>query len=323
MKDSRGFALLGVMLMVALLTVVILEATFAMRLEAAAGRSFRQSLLASHLAEAGLQQAIREMASRAPIQAVNRDGALVFFHVIPGSSLPRPLPSLARAHVPLGPGDFSYRITDEEGRLNLNRASPDRISRLLRSLGLDQPARDALVDALEDWKDADELHRANGAESADYYLRLPVPYRARNAPLQDTAELLQIRGVTHDLYHGREGRPGLAELTTVFGRESVNLNTASPLVLSALGLSDAEIQEAVSARVRTPYTVVPTRWTGRGLGVGSGTFRVEAEGRVDGARPTRIVAVVGRRPTPVAASSPDTLAALGMVLLSWRAGEEP
>jgi general secretion pathway protein K len=322
MKDSRGFALLGVMLMVALLTVVVLEATFAMRLEAAAGRSFRQSLLASHLAEAGLQQAIREMASRAPIQAVNRDGALVFFHVIPGSSLPRPLHSLARAHVPLGPGDFSYRITDEEGRLDLNRTSPERLNRLLRSLGLDRPARDALVDALEDWKDADELHRPNGAES-DYYLRLPFPYRARNAPLQDTAELLQIRGVTHDLYHGRDGRPGLAELTTVFGRDSVNLNTASPLILSALGLSDAEIQEAVSARVRAPYTVVPTRWTGHGLGVGSVTFRVEAEGRVDGARPTRIVAVVGRRPTPVAASSPDTLAALGMVLLSWRTGEKP
>jgi general secretion pathway protein K len=322
LKDSRGFALLGVMLMVALLTVVILEATFAMRLEAAAGRSFRQNLLASHLAEAGLQQAIREMASRAPIQAVNRDGVLVFFHVIPGSSLPRPLHSLARAHVPLGPGDLSYRITDEEGRLNLNRASPERVSRLLRSLGLDRPARDALVDALEDWKDADELHRPNGAES-DYYLRLPFPYRARNAPLQDTVELLQIRGVTHDLYHGRDGRPGLAELTTVFGGESVNLNTASPLILSALGLSGAEIQEAVSARVRAPYTVVPARWTGRGLGVGSGTFRVEAEGRVDGARPARIVAVVGRRPTPVAASSPDTLAALGMVLLSWRAGEEP
>jgi hypothetical protein len=60
-----------------LLTVVVLEAAFAMRLEASAGRSFRQGLLASHLAEAGLQQAIREMASRAPIQAVDRDGTLI------------------------------------------------------------------------------------------------------------------------------------------------------------------------------------------------------------------------------------------------------
>jgi type II secretory pathway component PulK len=263
------------------------------------------------------------MASRAPIQAVDGDGTLGFFRVIPGSSLPRRLPALSRTRVPLGPGDFSYRITDEEGRLDLNRASPERMSRLLRTLGLDRPARDALVDALEDWKDADEMHRANGAESDDYYLRLPLPYRARNAPLQDTAELLQIRGVTRDLYRGRDGRPGLAEITTVFGRDLVNLNTATSPVLAALGLSDAEIQDAVSARARAPYTVVPARWSGRGLGVGSGTFRVEAEGRVDGARPARIVAVVGHRLTPVASSSPDALAALGLVLLSMRAGEEP
>jgi hypothetical protein len=40
-KSERGFALMGVMLVVALLTVVVLELAVAMRLEASAGRSFR------------------------------------------------------------------------------------------------------------------------------------------------------------------------------------------------------------------------------------------------------------------------------------------
>jgi len=112
MRSERGFALLGVMLVVALLTVVVLELAVAMRLEASAGRSFREELLASHLAEAAVQQALREVVSQAPIQAVDEAGALAFYRVVPGSTVPMRLPSLARDRVPLGSGEFSYRLTD-------------------------------------------------------------------------------------------------------------------------------------------------------------------------------------------------------------------
>ncbi len=321
MKRERGFALLGVMLVVALLTVVVLELAAGMRLEASAGRSFRDELLASHLAEAAVQQALREVLSQAPIQAVDEDGGLVFYRIVPGSTLPARLPALPRRHVPLGSGEFSYRITDEEGRLDLNRASPERLRRLLQALGLDRRARDIVVDSLQDWKDADELPRANGAESEDFYLKLPVPYRARNGRLQDPAELLQIRGVTRELYERRAEKPGLAELATVFGRDAVNLNTAPAAVLAALGLSSAEITDVSQARVRTPYTVVPGRFAGRGLGVGSATFRIEAEGWVAGSRKARIVAVVQRRTQSTSSAAADDLTALGLTILSWHAGE--
>jgi len=318
---ERGFALLGVMLVVALLTVVVLELVVAMRLEASAGRSFRDELLASHLAEAAVQQALREVASQAPIQAVDETGVLVFYRVVPGSTLPVRLPSLPRERVPLGPGEFSYRLTDEEARLDLNTASPVRVGHLLQVLGLDRRARDVVVDSLQDWRDPDDLPRANGAESEDYYLKRPVPYRARNALLQDPAELLQIRGVTRDLYEGRAERPGLARLTTVFGRGAVNLNTAPASVLAALGLSDAEVTDVVQARTRLPYTVVPGRFAGGGLEVGSATFRIEAEGRVAGTPQARIVAVVQRRTPSPAGAGPDDLAALGLAMLAWRVGD--
>jgi general secretion pathway protein K len=322
MRRERGFALLGVMLVVALLTVVVLELAVAMRLEASAGRSFREELLASHLAEAAVHQALREVASQAPIQAVNETGALVFYRIVPGSTLPMRLPSLSRERVPLGAGEFSYRLTDEEGRLNVNTASPARLGRLLQVLGLDHRARDVVVDSIQDWKDPDELPRANGAESEDYYMKQPVPYHARNARLQDPAELLQIRGITRELYRGRDDRPGLVALTTVFGREMVNLNTAPAPVLAALGLSAAEIADVLQTRIRTPYTVVPGRFSGRGLGVGSATFRIEAEGRVTGAPQAHIVVIVQRGTPSSAGGEPDDLAALGLTLLSWRAGAE-
>jgi type II secretory pathway component PulK len=102
----------------------------------------------------------------------------------------------------------------------------------------------------------------------------------------------------------------------------VNLNTAPAPVLAALGLSDAEISDVVRTRVRAPYTVVPGRFTGRGLGVGSATFRIEADGWVTGAPKARIVAIVQRGTPSAAGAGPDDLAALGLTMLSWRVGED-
>ncbi|HKW92357.1 MAG TPA: hypothetical protein VJX92_10695 [Methylomirabilota bacterium] len=319
-RGERGYALMAVLLALALLTVVVLEQAVAMRLEASAGRSFREELLATHLAEAAVQQALREVLSQAPIQAMDEGGSLAFYRLVPGSTLPARLPSLPHERVMLGPGQFSYRITDEEGRLNVNTASRERVGRLLQALGVEREARDTVLDSLQDWIDPDDQPRANGAESEDYYSKLPVPYRARNGRLQDPAELLQIRGVTRELYRGTDERPGLAELTTVWSRGAVNLNTAPPPVLVALGLADAEITDVVKERARAPYTVVPGRFAGRGLGVGSNTFRIDAEGWVAGARRARIVAVVQRRIQSPTGTAPDGLTALGLVMLSWRAG---
>lgn len=315
MRRDRGFALLAVMLVLTLLSVVVLELVFSMRLEAWTGRAFKDGLLAEHLVDAAVQQAIREVLSQAPIQALDEAGRLVFLRAAPGSPLPSRLPPLPRERVPLGAGEYSYQLSDEDARLNVNTAPADRMDRLLRALGVEKESRDIILDSLQDWKDADELRRLNGAESDDYYLTLPVPYRARNAPLQDVAELRQIRGVSDDLYWGTAEHPGLVDLVTVFGRDSVNLNTAAAPVLTALGLSDAEIADILATRIRAPYTAVPGRFAGRGLGVGSATFRVDAAGWVGGVRRAHAVAVIQRRGV---APGTSAVATLGIVILSWR-----
>lgn len=289
MRGERGFALLAVMLVLALLGVVAAEFAFAMRLEATMVKSYREEIVGRHLVEAAVQQAIREILSDFQLVGVSDEGILTLFR-LPARALPR----LERSAVPLGRGTFSYRITDEEGRINLNTAPPDRVDRLLLVLGVDKQTRDIINDSLQDWKDPNDLHRINGAES-DYYLKLPVPYRARNGNLGDVAELLQIRGVTPELYFGRSGEPGLAELVTVNGAGQVNLNTAPPTVLKALGLSDAEVSEIVQARSTTPYASVPPRFVGRGLSIASRTFRVEAQGFVDGQLTARAVAILQKR----------------------------
>ena len=318
MKSERGFALLAVMLVMTLLAIVVTELAMSMRLEASMVRSYKDVTLATHLAEAAVQQGIREVLGPAAIQALDEDGTLSFYRIVGTSVLLAKQSRLPRQRVPLGAGEFSYRISDEEARLNLNTAPPDRVDRLLTALGLDKQARDIINDSLQDWKDADDLSRINGAESEDFYLKLPVPYRARNGALQDTAELLQIRGITREIYRGERDHPALADLVTVAGRDTVNMNTAPAPVLKALGLSDAEITEITLTRTRTPYPSVPARFTGRGVGVGSATFRIEAEGLIAGEPRARIVAIVQRRSGPATGAAPPPL---GVATLSWRLAE--
>ena len=233
-RTERGFALVAVLLVLALLGIIGAEFAYSMRLEASAVRAWKDGILATHLAEAAVEQAVREIVGEGVHVAPGEDGELTFY-----GRDGRMLPRLPRRRVPLGPGQFSYRLSDEEGRLNLNAAPPDRVDRLLQALDLTKVERDAVVDSLMDWRDANEEHRLNGAESDDHYLRLPVPYRARNANLESVYELLQVKGVTPALFHGREGVPGLVDLVTVKTPGQVNLNTAPAAVLAAYGLADA------------------------------------------------------------------------------------
>ena len=295
MKAERGFVLISVLLALTILAVVVTEFVFSMRLEASMVRSYRDSVLAAHLAEGGVQQAIREILSQAQISALDEGGQLVFYRALPGQqTTPERLPPLPRTRVPLGPGEFSYRLTDEAARLDINASTPARLDRLLAALDVEGQQRDIINDSLQDWRDRDEVHRLNGAESEDVYLRLPLPYRSRNGNLQDASELRQIRGVSRELYVGTADRPGLGDLVTAVAVGRVNLNTASAPVLKALGFADAEVADVLQTRVRTPYLTVPGRFGGRGVAVGSATFRIEAEGRIPGSPPSRVLAIVQR-----------------------------
>jgi general secretion pathway protein K len=335
-KNERGFALMVVMLVMTLLAIIVTELAMSMRLEASMVRSYKDVTLATHLAEAAVQQAIREILGpgrvlgSVRILGLDEDGTLSFYRTVGTSVLLVKQSRLPRQRVALGAGEFSYRISDEHGRLNLNAAAPDRVDRLLAAIGLDKQARDIINDSLQDWKDANDLSRINGAESEDFYLKLPVPYRARNGALQDAAELLQIRGITREIYRGEKDHPALADLVTVFGGNTVNMNTAPAPVLKALGLSDAEVIEITQTRTRTPYAV-PGRFATNRLTVGSSTFRIEAEGLIAGEPRARIVAIVQRRSGPPTAAPRSTGTAtsttgptvppLGVVTLSWRLAE--
>lgn len=289
-RDERGFALIAVLLVLAIISVLGAEFAYSTRLEASAVRAYKDSIVAAHLAEAAVAQAIREVVAEWTVVTADEHGELTFY-----TRDRIALPHLPRREVPLGAGQFSYRLRDEEALLNLNTSQPGRLEALLDALGVQRGQRDQIVDSIQDWRDPNEEHRLNGAESDDYYLKLPVPYRARNANLESVTELLQIRGITPELFHGPDGRSGLADAVTVRSVGQININTAGPLVMRALGLSDAEAGTVILTRRETPYITVPGQFGGRGFSVTTRTFRVTAEGIVHGRVAARITAVLRRQ----------------------------
>lgn len=296
--SERGFALVAVLLVMGLLAIIGAEFAYSMRLEASAMRAWRDNMSAAHLAEAGLEQALREISADVGFVSVAMDGLLSFF-----TPQRVPLPRLPRVKVRLGPGELSYLVTDEQSRLNVNTARQDQLDRLLQCLGVDKNVRDTIVDSILDWVDPNEEHRLNGAESDDYYLTLSTPYRARNGPMESVNELLQIKGVTPALFEGRDGKPGLGDVLSARSTGPVNVNTASPVVFCAMGVSDAEISEIMQGRREIPYNAVP-RLTARGgsFSTSTSTFRIEAAGLIDGRPRAHLVAIAQKRGAPVNAT---------------------
>lgn len=270
-----GVALIIVLLVLSLLLAVVGEFALAMRLEGTTTLNFRAAVTASYLAEAAYQRALAEILPDAIAHHRDEAGLLVFRR-----SRTEP-PRSPQREITLGPGRVSYKITDEEARLNLNRATPDQLHRLLTELGVEREVRDVIVDSTQDWRDPNEEHRLNGAES-DFYLALPVPYKSKNADFDSVEELLQVRGVTRQIFYGTPDSPGLVEDLTVSGTGAVNINTASDVVLRTLGFAQAEVELLKQGRPYLDPASVPSNLRRPGQSVRSTTFRVEASGEVPG-----------------------------------------
>ena len=147
-------------------------------------------------------------------------------------------------------GHLELVIEDEAGKININKlvegngfnnAVKGVLSRLLfqPQFKLQDREVEDLLNAIKDWIDTDAEVTATGAENA-YYQGLGKSTTVRNGPMESIDELLLVRGVTRELFHGTSERPGLARFLTVQGEGSININTAPKEVLRALAPSITE-----------------------------------------------------------------------------------
>jgi general secretion pathway protein K len=130
---------------------------------------------------------------------------------------------------------YSVVLRDAGEALNLNHCSADELRRLLVALRVDAGLADRISQAVLDWRDADDLRRARGAEQQDY-ARSGGGRKPRNRPFATLSELQWVMGVTPELYEK------LAPFLTLLGSGHVNLNRAPrPVLLSLPGMTESSV----------------------------------------------------------------------------------
>ncbi len=150
-----------------------------------------------------------------------------------------------------GNPEVRYGLVDEESKININKITDankaDMLLVLQRlfmfALDYDEAQAQELAACIVDWRDADsDLSIAFGSAEDSYYLSLPYPYKAKNSALEVLEELLLVKDVDENIF----GK--IRNYVTIYGDGRVNVNTASKIVLSALGLNEDIVSKIIAFR---------------------------------------------------------------------------
>ncbi len=260
-KNNRGIALLITITIITILIAVTLELNRKMRSSVISTAATRDLLTLSHMASSGINAAIAMLVkdkNESDIDSLQEDWAD-----------PEKIAEILK-DIPFEDGNVTLKISDElakiqvnalvsfpEGR-NFNESQRNLWERLLRQLILlDESFEDAdptsIINSVKDWLDFgddDAITGLNGAES-DYYKDLDLPYSCKNGPFTHLGELVLVKGITPELFHGFGGIPGISKYMTIYGVKNaggnnftyegkININTAELPVLMAILPSEYE-----------------------------------------------------------------------------------
>ncbi|GBC64062.1 type II secretory pathway component PulK-like pr otein [Desulfonema ishimotonii] len=260
--NDRGMALLLTLTITALLITGALEMNRRVRASVISAAVARDRLTLNQMAAAGIHGAMAMLIkdkTEASVDSVQEDWAD-----------PEKVAEVLQ-DIPFEAGKLTVSIRDEMGKIQVNalidfpkgrhfnesqKIMWDRFIRLLLARDEDEETfkdldATAIINAVKDWLDSgddDATTGLNGAES-EYYEGLDPPYSPRNGPFTHLDELMQVKGITPELFNGLEAAYGLDLFMTICGgtqssgtvenrnftfEGKVNINTASLPVLMAL-----------------------------------------------------------------------------------------
>ena len=169
--------------------------------------------------------------------------------------------------VPVGEATLTGCVVDMQGKFNLNNLvnaegqanAPyvEQFTRLLQVLNIDASKAQAVVD----WIDTDvNATLPDGAED-DYYTGLEVPYRTANRGISSISELQLVRGFSPSVEEEQADYellvPHITALPIEFGEVPLNVNTATPELLSSLSDFMRELGADLSRWDSTAYEDYP------------------------------------------------------------------
>ena len=242
--------MLAVLWLSAALTAIAFSVAMTVRGETERVATGEESVRAYYLAQGAIQQAILHM-QWAPM-AGRPDGTNPYFATGQSQMLLN-YPS----------GQALVDVIPEASKLDLNHAQPAVLARLMMASGAAPDQAETIAAGIEDWR------RGNGPGQVtsfdQYYLSLTPSFRAPHASFQEVEELLNLQGMTPDLFYGtwvRQGdgdqsrlmpRPGVRDCVSVFGSTtSFDAGWVQPAVLAAVGASADDIQAVVAFQRSSP-----------------------------------------------------------------------
>jgi DNA uptake protein ComE-like DNA-binding protein len=158
--------------------------------------------------------------------------------------------TLFQSEVPRGQARFSIVTPDDTGtsttgarfglgnenaKYNLNKLveldeDDDDLTDPLETLSYIPGMTEDIASAIMDWIDSDDERRVGGAETLDYQA-LAIAYAARNGPMESIDELLQIQGVTPQLFYGEDAnRNGVLDPNENDGDASAPMDNADDVL---------------------------------------------------------------------------------------------
>lgn len=264
-RQKSGFVLIVTLLMVVLLSAMVVEYFSKSRIGLQLARNISLGNKALQVAEGGVSIALELLAQRDKLLE-NED----YWAIVSGGH-----------PVNVGEGTCTLNLTQESGKLNLNRlVNPSgqldrrRIDQLLRMIDLYnvriqdtdiKPISYGIVPAIIDWIDADDevtvlsfIQGDNRGAEQVYYQDLKPSYDCKNAPLGTISELLHIKGVTPELLYGYidsmtgETIPGLESCLTTYGGDRLNINYTSTMMIQTL-MPEIDLSLAENLMDYRPY----------------------------------------------------------------------
>ncbi len=288
---DEGVALIMALWVLVMLMIVAFNFLGSTRANSASTRNLKEETQSYYMALSGYHEALQYLMS-------DKDPNFDFFDAEGNFRVDRETPPVTGTRT-VGDGEVTIRITDEDSKININYATPERFKSLLEYAGIPEEAVPELMDSIEDWKDADTEHRLLGAED-DYYESLADPYSAKNGLFDVPEELLLVKGMKPEYLYGSKDIKPLLPLITTFGRGGININTVSESVMTMLGLNNFEIEAVMKQRTAEAggFTFVPDQFARLGFGAtSSGVLRIEVTASAHGKGPaSKVVAVINRQP---------------------------
>ena len=227
MHRQRGVALILVMWVVAFMMVLLGSFALIARTENLELHHMFDTTAARYDAIAGVELALFELRNPDPLQRWVADGRADEF--------------------PYEGATLRVEITNESGKIDLNVADTLTLTTLFQSVGLDLGAAEALSDAIQDWRDADNDVRPHGAE-APQYAAAGLDYGPTNLPFQTVSEVQQVLGMNYDLYKKIE-----PAITVYSGTRTPNPAFAPYEALMAIpGMTPQLAQQIIATRQAAP-----------------------------------------------------------------------